>query len=150
MKRISDKEIINDLQEKSERTDYLSSGEYSEIGKYSAKTVRTRFGSWAAGKEEAGLPRRYGECGKLERLSIDDKQRKAQQVKADLGCQRCGYNEFVGSLQFHHVRGEKTKAIGAMISEGYLWETMKEEMRKCVVLCANCHAAATNGKINYP
>lgn len=54
-------------------------------------------------------------------------------------CQCCGYNTFIGALEFHHVdSNEKDFGIS---SKGYTrsWETVKKELDKCVLVCSNCH-----------
>ncbi len=54
-------------------------------------------------------------------------------------CAICGYDRCPAALHFHHldpatkrfnVRGGRTPAL----------ETLREEARKCVLLCSNCHA----------
>lgn len=54
-------------------------------------------------------------------------------------CQCCGYDRCLESLEFHHlVRDKKNFGISA---KGYTrsWKAIKEELEKCVMLCANCH-----------
>lgn len=54
-------------------------------------------------------------------------------------CMRCGYNEILEILCFHHIKPEeKTMTIGRMLK--YSWEKVKEEVKKCALLCPNCHA----------
>jgi len=59
------------------------------------------------------------------------------------GCMDCGYNEHPAALEFdHHVDSEKSFNIGEQIgsrSRERLWE----EIAKCDVVCANCHAIRT-------
>lgn len=54
-------------------------------------------------------------------------------------CVNCGYDKFIGALQFHHPNGDKKFGIAA---EGFTraWASVKAELDKCIVLCANCHA----------
>lgn len=54
-------------------------------------------------------------------------------------CQRCGYDRCKDSLEFHHlVSDEKSFGISA---KGYTrsWAAIEEELKKCIMLCANCH-----------
>lgn len=46
-------------------------------------------------------------------------------------------------LDFDHVFGVKLKSISAMISAGTKLFTLKEEIMKCQVRCANCHRRIT-------
>lgn len=58
------------------------------------------------------------------------------------GCEICGYNEYVGALEFHHQR-DKNFNIGSISfienSGEKLKKKLLEEIDKCTVLCANCH-----------
>jgi hypothetical protein len=56
----------------------------------------------------------------------------------DRGCRECGETD-PRCLQFHHVDGEKDDAVGSMIADSRAVGDVVAEVRKCVVLCANCH-----------
>lgn len=59
--------------------------------------------------------------------------------KRDRGCKRCGC-ESPGCLDFHHQKeSEKKMDVGTMITYGYGRNSLRTEIEKCVVLCANCH-----------
>lgn len=68
-------------------------------------------------------------------------------VKAMLGCFDCGESNPI-ILEFDHVRGEKTNNIADMVNQSYSTETIKEEIRKCKVRCANCHRIKTHERRN--
>ncbi|MFA6494923.1 MAG: hypothetical protein WC246_00960 [Candidatus Paceibacterota bacterium] len=53
-------------------------------------------------------------------------------------CQVCGYDKYPGALDLHHVNGKKSFGIG---DKGYTrsWEKIKQELDKCILVCANCH-----------
>jgi hypothetical protein len=51
-------------------------------------------------------------------------------------------------LDFDHVKGEKKKAIADMVSNYYSIKTIKEEMRKCEIRCANCHRKKTHERMH--
>lgn len=72
---------------------------------------------------------------KLKTLAIEYKGGK---------CQICGYNKYPGALDLHHVNG--TKAFG-IAEKGYTrsWQKMREELDKCVLVCANCHRELEGG-----
>lgn len=42
-------------------------------------------------------------------------------------------------LTFDHVKGNKRLGISEMVGRGWSIETIKEEIRKCDVVCFNCH-----------
>ena len=54
-------------------------------------------------------------------------------------CGKCGYNRCIDALEFHHLDSSgKDFSISA---KGYTrsWIKVKEELDKCILLCANCH-----------
>lgn len=55
------------------------------------------------------------------------------------GCSRCGFNEHPCALEYHHLDGsEKILSVGSM-RLAYSKESIIAEMKKCIVLCSNCH-----------
>lgn len=53
-------------------------------------------------------------------------------------CQCCGYDKCKEALEFHHVNpSTKDFTIGQL--KIIKWEKLKEEIQKCVLVCANCH-----------
>lgn len=62
------------------------------------------------------------------------------------GCIDCGYKDNSYALQFDHVRGTKRKNVSQLVSEAYSLKVIKEEIRKCEVRCANCHAIITQSR----
>ncbi len=54
-------------------------------------------------------------------------------------CQACGYDRCVGPLEFHHL--DSTRKDFGISSRGYTrsWDRIREELDKCLLLCANCH-----------
>lgn len=61
-----------------------------------------------------------------------------RQIKTDRGCQICGFDEHYSALEFHHM-GEKEEGIANMLRLGASLDEIEEEIKKCRVLCANCH-----------
>ncbi len=62
-------------------------------------------------------------------------------------CVKCG-NSDIEVLEFDHIMGKKKKAVSLLI-RGYDWVTVKNEIDKCQVLCANCHQKKTNEQFDY-
>lgn len=59
--------------------------------------------------------------------------------KANLSCMRCGECEPV-CLDFHHRKGEqKDFNLGYVKAWGWGRKRIEAEMKKCIVLCSNCH-----------
>lgn len=66
--------------------------------------------------------------------------------KATLHCKICGEWR-PECLQFHHRNpAEKEFNVGEWIKNGVSIETLKAEIAKCNVLCANCHAVETQNQ----
>jgi len=61
-------------------------------------------------------------------------------------CADCGESD-VCVLEFDHVRGEKHGAISNMVRTGTSLETLKSEVEKCEVRCANCHRRKTRNTL---
>lgn len=53
-------------------------------------------------------------------------------------CSKCGYIKNVASLEFHHVNPAQ-KEIQPSKLVAKTWEYARQELDKCVILCANCH-----------
>lgn len=59
--------------------------------------------------------------------------------KQEKACEKCG-EKHPACLQFHHrVPAEKKNEVSAMMTS-YIWERVLEEIKKCMLICANCHA----------
>lgn len=54
-------------------------------------------------------------------------------------CQRCGYSKCSRALGFHH-RDPQQKEFSIGSRGNKSWETIRAELDKCDLLCANCHA----------
>ena len=62
-------------------------------------------------------------------------------------CQICGYNRCSGALEFHHLE-PTTKERNLSKNWPYSWERSKEELKKCILLCSNCHREVHLGIID--
>lgn len=78
---------------------------------------------------------------KVKTMSIEYKGNK---------CQTCGYNKYQGALELHHL--DKTKKSFGISDKGYTrsWQKVKEELDKCILLCANCHREVSAGILQLP
>lgn len=55
-------------------------------------------------------------------------------------CCVCAYNKCAASLALHHLdSNEKDFGLGDIIANPVNWKTIVEELRKCVLVCQNCH-----------
>jgi hypothetical protein len=63
-----------------------------------------------------------------------------KELKENLACAQCGENH-PATLHFHHRDPQlKTFNVSTYIQHAYGIERIKNEIAKCTVLCANCHA----------
>ena len=59
--------------------------------------------------------------------------------KKTLFCSKCKENH-IAALEFHHKKGYKKEgAIINLVNDGYSIKKIAEEIKKCEVLCSNCH-----------
>lgn len=60
-------------------------------------------------------------------------------------CQLCGYDRYLGALEFHHV--DPASKEFSLSYEGVTrsLDRARAEARKCVLLCATCHAEVEGG-----
>lgn len=62
-------------------------------------------------------------------------------------CVDCG-NSDIRVLQFDHIGNDKEYDIGVMMRGHMPWEKILLEMKKCEVVCANCHIIRTSSRSN--
>jgi DNA-binding CsgD family transcriptional regulator len=92
-------------------------------------------------------------CLKCRRQGVIDWRRRAKlRLVEGFGgrCELCGYDEFLGALQFHHVDPELKEFGLAMRGLTRSMEALRKEAAKCVLLCANCHAKVEWGAQQLP
>ena len=58
-------------------------------------------------------------------------------IKSELKCERCGFDH-PAALDFHH-KDPTQKSFGISANKHIGKEKVLEEIKKCKVLCANCH-----------
>jgi hypothetical protein len=82
-------------------------------------------------------PKRTARAVKVRNSAI---RKWFRELKATLHCKDCGENH-PACLQFHHRRrSEKTGDMATLLSRNWSRQRILEEVAKCDVLCANCHA----------
>jgi hypothetical protein len=54
-------------------------------------------------------------------------------------CERCGYNKYIGALEFHHKDPNEKDFLISRKGHCTSWEKIKKELDKCILVCANCH-----------
>lgn len=65
-------------------------------------------------------------------------------IKLAVGCVDCGYDRHAEALDFDHLPGtRKLFNIGAWAGLSVGWDEIFAELKKCEVVCANCHRVRT-------
>jgi len=60
--------------------------------------------------------------------------------KKDKSCRKCGFNKNPEILQFHHKKSSKENIwITDLVRNSRSIDRIKEEIKKCELLCPNCH-----------
>lgn len=68
-----------------------------------------------------------------------ERKQLVNKIKSEKGCAKCGEKRSY-VLDFHHLDpNEKDYNVARITSNSTKIETIKKEIEKCVVLCANCH-----------
>lgn len=62
-------------------------------------------------------------------------------------CQCCGYDKCITALEFHHLNPEE-KDFSFGNNTNRSWQNTKEELKKCILVCANCHREIHSGLID--
>ena len=61
-------------------------------------------------------------------------------------CTKCGWHGNQAAMQFHHKNPKKKDFIIGNVGNKS-WDSIKNEMRKCILLCANCHMIEHSTKV---
>jgi 5-methylcytosine-specific restriction endonuclease McrA len=87
-------------------------------------------------------------------VRLDLKQRAIKHMGGK--CQICGYNRCPRAMEFHHLDPEKKSFSISSFITGHtydvtadyveqVWGAVEWELRKCVLLCSNCHREVESG-----
>ena len=63
-------------------------------------------------------------------------KKKAVELKGGK-CENCGYDRYIGALEFHHL--DPTKKELTISKTRISFENLLKELEKCLLLCSNCH-----------
>lgn len=87
-------------------------------------------------------------CARCQSDAVAARRRRIKAIlvaEAGGACTLCGYERYVGALQFHHLDPAEKRfalSVGGLTRS---LEKAREESRKCVLLCSNCHAEVEAG-----
>ena len=88
-----------------------------------------------------------GECH--NRYTLQRGQKLKQRARDWLGgrCVHCGYDTYQVALDIHHL-DPALKDPNFASMRGWNWKRIESELKNCILLCRNCHAAQHSGLIN--
>jgi hypothetical protein len=86
---------------------------------------------------------------KVKKWRRETKQRMI--VAMGNSCQCCGYDKCNDSLTFHHIDpSQKKLKFGGVRANPQSWSKIVDELRKCVLVCRNCHGEIEAGFREMP
>ena len=110
---------------------------------------KDRYQSAEYKEYQRNYQREWHQRHKAERLAKIYERRDAkraainqhiQEIKKQNCCADCG-QQHLATLHFHHLNSEdKLFNIGHASDKGFSLDKIDNEIKKCVILCANCHA----------
>lgn len=66
-------------------------------------------------------------------------------------CVCCGYNKCYRAMALHHLDpSKKDISLGAIRANATCWDNIVRELRKCILVCNNCHSEIHDGITNIP
>jgi len=104
---------------------------------------------WVAFARQGGSFR----CPRCVGEAVSARRRAVKQIlvrEAGGRCAQCGYDRCAAALHFHHLEpSHKAFSLGGGGAVRAL-SRLRSEARKCVLLCANCHAEIEAGLVVAP
>ena len=84
-----------------------------------------------------------------EQVARCRKKRKLRAIEIKGGkCIVCGYNKCLRNMEFHHLNpDEKEISLSSKNMASKNWDAVLEEVKKCVLVCSNCHGEIEDGMI---
>jgi transposase len=92
-------------------------------------------------------------CKRCRSAAVAKRRRMVKQKlveEAGGTCILCGYGRWIGALQFHHLDPRRKEFQIGQGGHTRSLERSRAESRKCVLLCANCHAEVEGGFATLP
>ena len=77
------------------------------------------------------------------------RQKRKQELVYIMGgkCSLCGYDKCIAALEFHHI-DKKQKERQLSSGNCHSWEEDIQEVKKCALVCSNCHKEIEFFKLN--
>jgi 5-methylcytosine-specific restriction endonuclease McrA len=97
--------------------------------------------------------RGYYRCKRCRADRVSEHRRKLKALLvAEAGgrCVVCGYDRYVGALEFHHLDPAQKRLTLSRNGVTLSLDAVRAEAAKCVLVCSNCHAEVEAGVTRVP
>jgi hypothetical protein len=97
--------------------------------------------------------RGYYRCVRCRCEAVMRRRREVKRIlieEAGGGCVVCGYDRSPSALEFHHIDPRQKSFPLSIRGRTVGIEKLRAEARKCILLCATCHAEVEAGDIELP
>lgn len=97
--------------------------------------------------------RKYADRAEYIKKAVSKRRKKIKDmaIKYKGGkCILCGYKKCEDALQFHHLDSGKKEFGVAQSGLTRSWDRVKNEIDKCILVCANCHRELHSGIRSLP
>jgi hypothetical protein len=87
-------------------------------------------------------------CKKCTTQQVVERTKKLKQDMVNYKggcCQLCGYNKYIGALDFHHIDPNQKDFTIAHVRQYKFDDVIKNELDKCLLVCSNCHREIHGG-----
>jgi 5-methylcytosine-specific restriction endonuclease McrA len=86
-------------------------------------------------------------CTKCSGEAVLRRKQKIKRILVETAggsCKVCGYSKYTGALEFHHLDpSKKDRSVDMACGRSLDW--FLNEIKKCVLLCSNCHREVEAG-----
>lgn len=92
----------------------------------------------------------YYRCVRCRNDAVIERRRKMKlHLINDAGgkCQNCGYSRCKDALEFHHINPQQKQFALSHRGLTHSLNRHRDEAKKCILLCANCHREVEAGLI---
>ena len=89
------------------------------------------------------------DCTTIQTLNRMQKLKKLMVEYKGGCCVICGYNKYMGALEFHHLNPNEKDFNPSQMKKYTFDSRIKNELDKCILLCSNCHREI-HGKVVVP
>jgi 5-methylcytosine-specific restriction endonuclease McrA len=86
--------------------------------------------------------RTYKDRAEYFKMAVARRRRRIKQLAVEYKgnkCFFCGYSNYIGALDFHHINPNEKNFGLSVRGLTRSWKKVKQELDKCILVCANCH-----------